>query len=129
MLRVAIGFDKDKKSDIRFGNLKFVNIYEITDENIKLIEQREIPDISSFESKDQFSCHGRNDDFLEALAHSLEDTKYLIVGESGNYPSRVLLRHGISLLEQQGETCEILKKIKEYEKEGYKVLRLGAIKL
>ena len=116
--KVALGLDKDKQSDIRFGNLKYVQIYEIHDDELAIVEAdlRDVPDISNFKSSDEFSCHGKNEEFLNALGELLADCKYLIIGESGGNPSRVLLRHGISVLEQQDDIAVLLEKLRNYEK-------------
>ncbi len=116
MFKAAIGLDQEKQTGIRFGNLKYVSIYEVSDGAIKYTEEREIPDVAAFRNSDEFSCHGKNDGFLNALGQELEGIKYLIVAEAGNYPSRILLRYGIYLLEQQGETYSLLEKIRSYEK-------------
>lgn len=116
--KVALGLDKDKQSDIRFGDLRYVQVYEIHDGEPAIVEAdlRGVPDISEFKSSDEFACHGKNEEFLNALGQLLSDCKYLIIGESGGNPSRVLLRHGISVLEQQDDIAILLEKLKSYEK-------------
>ena len=120
LCKVALALDEEKKSNIRFGRMKFIQVFELFDDEERSFEAeaeiRQVPDISEFKSGDEFSCHGKNDEFLSALSGLISDCKYLIVGESGGYPSRVLLREGISVLEQQDDIEVLLKKLTGYEK-------------
>jgi hypothetical protein len=116
LCKVALALDGEKNSYIRFGNMKYVRIFELSDsDEISELGEKQIPDINEFKSKDEFACHGKNEEFLNALGELLSDCKYLIVGESGGYPSRVLLRHGISVLEQQDDIETLLTKLISYE--------------
>ena len=119
LCKVALALDKDKNSNIRFGEMKYIRVYDLGDDDNCFEaepEIRQVPDIAEFKSDDEFSCHGKNDGFLNALSELISDCKYLIVGESGGYPSRALLRQGISVLDQQDAIEVLLEKLISYEK-------------
>ncbi len=115
-LKAAIAFDKENTPFVRFGKMEHAEVYDISGDNIQREGRIEIPDKALFVNEDNENggCHGKNDAFLYELSKTLHGISFLIVGECGSYPSRVLLRSDIQVLEQQGEIEEILKKLQTY---------------
>lgn len=115
-LKAAIAFDKENTPLVRFGKMEYAEVYDISGDKILRESRIDIPDKSLFvnEDKESGGCHGKNDAFLNALSKALSGISFLIVGECGSYPSRVLLRSDIQVLEQQGEIEEILSKLQTY---------------
>ena len=96
--------------------MEHAEVYDISGDSIQREGRIEIPDKALFVNEDNENggCHGKNDAFLYELSKTLHGISFLIVGECGSYPSRVLLRSDIQVLEQQGEIEEIIKKLQTY---------------
>ena len=111
---VAVGYQGNSINDVIFKDLRRVKVYEINSEGVRALEERSLPKPSEFPANNQHLCAGRNDDYVNAVADILTDCKFLLLKEIGGYPSRVFLRRGIQTLEQEGETEELLEKIRNY---------------
>ena len=113
-VKAAIAFDNFDKPFVRFGKMDHVRVYEIEPDEIIEKELLDIPDASLFKTTDGNGCPGKNEPFLNEVAALLTGCKFRIVGETGGQPGRVLLRHGINVLEQQGEVAEVLSRLQAY---------------
>lgn len=114
MTRVAVAFSNENVSDVRFGKIEKVQIYDLSSEGIFEKEIRAIPHKYDNHIDCQNGCHGKDDVFINNVGELLSDCKYLVIEEIGGYPSRILLRHGIQTLEQGGDVNIILEKLNRF---------------
>jgi len=114
-LSVAVGTDNGITSDVRFSELRRIDIYRYDEESNSFVffEQRDIR--GSYREKEcDKKCEpgsGRkclDEGFLKELAELIGDCEYLILETIGVKASRVMLRNGISVLEKGGEIYESL---------------------
>lgn len=112
--RVAVAFSEEEVSDVRFGQAEKVQIYDLTPNEIIFREVRYLPDKTEKAEGKCSGCHGKDDEFLNAVGELLFDCNFLVIEEIGGYPTRVFLRYGIQVLEQGGSIKEILNKLNQF---------------
>jgi len=112
LYKVAVAINEEGISDVRFGQLEKVRIYNLTPNGIEKEEIRLIPKREC--DPNACGCHGKDEKFLNAVGELLEDCDYLVIDEIGSYPYRVFLRHGVQVLEQSGDVEKILQKLNDY---------------
>ena len=111
--RVAAAISNADDVENRFGLLDKIRIYDIAENLIITAEDRTAPRAEDY-PEETGGCPGKKESYLNALGSLLADCDYFIIGEIGGYPSRVLQRYGINVLEQQGKAMELLYRLREY---------------
>lgn len=111
--RVAAAISDADRVETRFGQLKDIRIYDITENLIITSEDRKAPSAVDY-PVEEGGCPGKKEAYLNALGNLLSDCDYFIIGEIGGYPARVLQRYGINVLEQQGQAVELLYRLRDY---------------
>ena len=114
-VKVAVATSDGIHCDLHFGAAKNVTVYVLEDGsgNFRIEGQRAFPDTSGYEGCGS-GCHARNEEFLQEVCQILRDCQYLLVVKIGPFPSRILLRSGIEVLEQEGEVRELLSVLYDY---------------
>ncbi len=124
-LRIAVGTDDGITSDVRFGELSRIDVYEFLKPEQRFLYKetryatadRGIPEEEGDKAHECKAGNGKrcqDESSLSALAGLIRDCEYLLVQKVGVKASRVLLREGISVLEKGGNIHESLLLLSSY---------------
>lgn len=119
--RVAVATSDRKRVDLHFGETKAFQVIDLFPDGkwtiVREVQVDEIPIEDDVVRENcggcqgQKECHGHNEEYVIQVAQQLSDCKYLLLAKIGGRPSRIFLRYGIEVLEQEGDLNGILKKI------------------
>lgn len=119
--RVAVATSDGKKVDLHFGRTRAFQVIDLFHDGSWLTVREEQVGERPAENdvirgncggcQEQKGCQGHNEEYVLQVAQQLSDCKYLLLAKIGGRPSRIFLRYGIEVLEQEGDLNGILKKI------------------
>ena len=121
-LRVAIATEDGENSDVHFGKLSRLQIYEY-DPRTAQFEYAEVRKIAPEAEGSYAPGEGRgcaDPVFMDAVIRTLSDCEYLLLEKIGPRPARVLLREGINILEKGGKVNESLLQLSSFVTEKRK---------
>ena len=124
-VRIAIASHDGLTSDVKFGEISKLYIYEFDDVLNRfcevdvryIVDQSEFPDSCDGNA----GCNGQgngagcqDESHIISIARLISDCEYLLLQKTGMKPARVLLREGISVLEKGGNIDESLLSLSSY---------------
>ena len=115
-LRVAIATEDGETSDVHFGKLSRLQVYEYNPQTA-LFEYVEDRGIAPEQEEAYAPGEGRgcaDPVFMDAVIRALSDCEYLLLEKIGPRPARVLLREGINILEKGGKVTESLLQLSSF---------------
>ncbi len=117
-VKAAVASSDGTRLDLHFGEIEEVYVYALGEDGEVTPEgKRAFPDADSFDAP-AGGCHAKNEEFIKAVRGVLWDCQYLLVRRIGDIPSRLLLRYGIEVLEQEGEILKLLPTLAKYAYRG-----------